>query len=107
MTFVERAFANRRALYVVLVLLVAAGVGAIFDLPPSIYPRVAFPRIAVVAERGEQPVRSMVIAVTRPLEQAVSAIPELARVRSKTLRGASELALDFRSGADMREALSL
>src|SRR6185369_419527 len=75
--------------------------------PRSIYPRVAFPRVVITVERGEAPVRGMMIEVTRPIEQAVSAIPGLVRVRSKTVRGASEFSLDFQASTDMREALSL
>ncbi|MEZ6003516.1 MAG: efflux RND transporter permease subunit [Planctomycetota bacterium] len=104
---VRFAFYHRRALFVLLALLIAAGVRAGFLSSRSIYPEVAFPRIAVIAESGEAPVRGMLIAVTRPIEQAVSAVPKLKRVRSKTLRGASEFSLDFESGTDMREALAL
>ncbi len=107
MRFVRHAFAHRRALFVLLVLLLAAGTQALFTSARSIYPRVAFPRIAVIVERGEQPVRGMMVAVTRPIEQAVSTIPDLVRVRSKTVRGASEFSLDFRASADMQAALSL
>ncbi|MDZ4774919.1 MAG: efflux RND transporter permease subunit [Planctomycetota bacterium] len=106
MKVVATAFAHRRALFVLLVLSLTAGVAAIFMVARSIYPRVSFPRIAVIAERGEQPVRGMMVAITKPLEQAVSVIPNLMRVRSKTVRGASELSLDFRADTDMRDALS-
>ena len=107
MRFVEIAFRHRRALFVFLGLLVAAGVHAALTSSRSIYPGVSFARIAVLAERGEQPVRGMLVSVTRPLEQAVAATPGLTRVRSKTLRGASELSLDFEHSADMPTALSL
>lgn len=107
MKFVEIAFRHRRALFVLLGLLVAAGVHAALTSSRSIYPDVSFARIAVIAERGEQPVRGMLVSVTRPLEQAVAATPGLTRVRSKTLRGASELSLDFEHSADMPAALSL
>jgi CzcA family heavy metal efflux pump len=101
------AFPHRRALFVLLALLVAAGLHAATSSARSIYPRVTFPRIAVIAERGEQPVRGMLVSVTQPLEQAVAATPGLQRVRSKTVRGASELQLDFETDADMAAALSL
>jgi len=96
---------HRRALYVLLGLALVAGVHSAMTSPRSIYPHVAFPRIAVIAERGEAPVRGMLIEVTRPLEQAVLA-PGLIRMRSKTVRGASELSLDFSPSTDMLEALS-
>ena len=107
MRFVGHAHRHRRALFVLLALLLVAGAQAAVTSARSIYPRVAFPRIAVIVERGEQPVRGMMVAVTRPVEQAVSAVPGLQRVRSKTLRGASEFSLDFSPATEMRDALSL
>ena len=47
----------------------------------------------------------MVVAVTRPLEEALSGVIDLRRIRSRTVRGATELNLDFRPGADMQFAL--
>ena len=88
-----------------LALVLALGVQSTLRSARSVYPRVSFPRIAVIAERGEQPVRGMLVEVTRPLEQAVT-VPGLVRLRSKTVRGASELSLDFAEGADMQQALS-
>jgi len=44
--------------------------------------------------------------VTRPLEQAVSGIVDLRRIRARTVRGGSELSLDFSPRADMQFALS-
>src|SRR5262249_30252152 len=75
MTVVGLAHRNRRALFVLLGLLLAAGASALFTSARSIYPRLAFPRIAMIAERGEAPVKGMMMAVTRPLEQAVSTVP--------------------------------
>lgn len=79
---------------------------SIYILPSGIYPDVAFPRIVIIAERGEDSVENMLIGVTRPLEEAVNAVPGLMRVRSKTIRGGSEMSLDFAPKTDMVEALS-
>jgi len=102
------AFALRhsKAIVVVIVGLCAWGIGSIFTLPSGIYPDVAFPRIVVIAERGEDSVENMMIGVTRPMEEAVNAVPGLVRVRSKTIRGGCEMSLDFSPKTDMREALS-
>jgi CzcA family heavy metal efflux pump len=104
---VEHARAHGRALFVLLGLLLAAGIHATATSARSVYPQISFARIAVIAQRGEAPVRGMLAAVTRPMEQAISTVPDLVRVRSKTVRGASELNLDFRPGTDMHEALAL
>ncbi len=97
---------HSRTLLLVLAGLCAWGVAAIFTLPSGIYPNVAFPRIAVVAERGEDSPENIMVAVTRPFEQEVNAVQGLTRVRSKTIRGATEIQLDFAPSTDMREALS-
>jgi CzcA family heavy metal efflux pump len=47
----------------------------------------------------------MVVAVTRPLEEAVSGVIDLRQLRSRTVRGGAELSLNFRPGTDMPFAL--
>ncbi|MCX7011064.1 MAG: efflux RND transporter permease subunit, partial [Candidatus Sumerlaeota bacterium] len=101
------ALHHSRAVYLVILGMCVWGLAALFYLPSGIYPKVAFPRIVVIAERGEESVENMLVAVTRPIEEAVSAVEGLQRVRSKTIRGATELSLDFAPATDMREALSL
>jgi CzcA family heavy metal efflux pump len=101
------AFAQRHraALYLGVALLTAAGLYAMVTLPAGIYPEATFPRIAVIARGGTFEPNDMVVAVTRPLEEAVSGVIDLRRIRSRTVRGATELNLDFRPGADMPFAL--
>jgi len=83
----------------------AAGLYALATLPAGIYPEATFPRIAVVAAGGTFEPRDMVVAVTRPLEEAVSGVIDLRQIRTRTVRGATELSLNFRPGADMPFAL--
>ena len=49
----------------------------------------------------------MQLAVTRPLEEAARAVLGVRRVRSKTIRGATEISVLFNPDADMRYALQL
>src|SRR5437879_4439438 len=49
----------------------------------------------------------MEVKVTRPLEDAVSTVLGVAQVRSKTIRGGSEISIDFTPGTDMRRAETL
>lgn len=100
------ALEHRKAILLLTLGLCVWGIAAIFILPSGIYPDVAFPRIVVIAERGEDSVENMLVGVTRPIEETVNAVPGLQRVRSKTVRGGSELSLDFSPRTDMREALS-
>src|SRR4051812_6274969 len=85
-------------------LLTAGGVWSAFRMPSSVYPEVTFPRIAVVAKVPDRDVPTMDVKVTRPLEEAVSTAVGVAQVRSKTIRGGSEIYVDFDPGTDMRRA---
>src|SRR5207244_4557176 len=76
-------------------------------MPSGVYPEVTFPRIAVVARVPDWDVAKMEVKVTRPLEEAVSTVLGVAQVRSKTIRGGSEISIDFTPGTDMRRAETL
>jgi multidrug efflux pump subunit AcrB len=88
-------------------LLTAGGVYSLTRMPSSVYPEVTFPRVAVVARMPGLDVRTMEVKVTQPLEQAVSTVIGVASVRSKTIRGGSELSLEFNPGTDMARAETL
>ncbi len=88
-------------------LLTGGGVYSALRMPSSVYPEVTFPRIAVVAKVPGRDVTNMEVKVTRPLEEAVSTVIGATRVRSKTIRGGSELSIDFAPGTDMRRAEQL
>src|SRR5262249_51173682 len=86
------------------VLLTAGGIYSATRMPSGIYPEVTFPRIAIVAHLPGMDVATMEVKVTRPIEQAVSTVPGAVRVRSKTIRGGSELSVDFDPATNMRWA---
>src|SRR5256885_14667508 len=88
-------------------LLTAAGVYSATRMPSGVYPEVTFPRIAVVAKVPDRDVVNMEANVTRKLEEAVSGVLGVAQVRSKTIRGGSELSIDFNPGTDMVRAEQL
>jgi multidrug efflux pump subunit AcrB len=88
-------------------LLTGGGVYSALRMPSSVYPEVTFPRIAVVAKVPGRDVTNMEVKVTRPLEEAVSTVIGATRVRSKTIRGGSELSIDFAPGTDIRRAEQL
>src|SRR5437588_2532354 len=88
-------------------LLTAGGVYSALRMPSGVYPEVTFPRIAVVARVPDWDVSKMEVKVTRPLEEAVSTVLGVAQVRSKTIRGGSEISIDFNPGTDMRRAETL
>src|SRR6187455_598180 len=95
------------AVLLLTVLLAAAGVVAYTALPSSIYPPLEFPRVVVIARSGSSPARSMTLTVARPLEQAIMEVPGVRRVRSRTFRGATEIAAQFAPGTDTVVALQM
>ena len=97
---------NRAAVYLIAALLSAGGIYALYTLPAAIYPEVAYPRIVVLGRGGTFEAQEMVVAATRPLEQALSGLLDLRKIRARTVRGSAELSLDFRPQADMQLALS-
>src|SRR6266849_5446562 len=84
--------------------LCAIGAWLLGSFPVAILPDITFPRIVVIADSGDRPSRMMEVAVTRPLEESVVMVPGVARVRSKTARGSSELSIDFNWGLSMMDA---
>src|SRR4029078_2601407 len=49
--------------------------------------------------------RQMLFSVTRPIEEAVSIVPGVVRVRSRTIRGSDEISTTFNDNTDMIYAL--
>ncbi|HLZ45121.1 MAG TPA: efflux RND transporter permease subunit [Gemmatimonadales bacterium] len=107
MTLFELLSRQRRFIYLVVGIISAAGIWAALRLASAIYPELQFSRITVVAEGSTLGARQIVFSVTRPLEEAVSIVPGVIRVRSHTIRGATEMAVTFAPGTDMDRALQL
>lgn len=107
MTLFELLSRQRRFVYLVVAILSAAGIWAALRLPSAIYPELQFSRITVVAEGSTLGARQIVFSVTRPLEEAVSIVPGVTRVRSHTIRGATQISVTFAPGTDMDRALQL
>jgi len=101
------ALKHARALGLLAAALLISGAIAARALPSAIYPPLQFPRIVVVAHSGTLPPLSMSLIVTRPLEQVVMAVPGIRRVRSKSIRGASEISAQFAPSTDMVTALQM
>jgi CzcA family heavy metal efflux pump len=98
---------NARVILLGVFLITLAGAYSITVLPSGIYPEVEFPRIVTVAQSGDLSPRLMMIAVTRPLEEAARQVLGVRRVRSRTIRGATELSVLFNPDANMPYALQL
>ena len=80
------------------ILLTVGGIYSVTRMPSGVYPEVTFPRIAVVAKKPGLDLVNMEIQVTWPLEEAVSTVIGVARVRCKTIRGGCDLSIDLAPG---------
>ena len=96
-----------RAVVVVMVLLSVGGLIAMTRVPMALFPETNFPRIIIVIEDGEVPAQQVLITVTRPVEEAMSGMPGIARVKSVTSRGAAEIDLFFDWRSDIQQTLQM
>ena len=105
MTLFDLLRHQRRVVYLLVALLSAAGVWAASVLPSAIYPELQFSRITVVATGTSLGARQQVFGVTRPIEEAISIVPGVTRVRSRSIRGGTEISVDFSPTTEMVNAL--
>ncbi len=105
MNVADWAARHRRSILFLMAVLAVGGAASALQLPVALFPHVNFPRIVVYINAGSQPGEQMVIAVTRPLEQAVRSVPGVREVRSTTSRGSAQLSVTFDWGSNMPLAL--
>jgi CzcA family heavy metal efflux pump len=105
MSLAGLASKRRRSLLALLTIFVVAGIVSVFTTPVSLFPEVVFPRIAVSVDAGDRPPDQMEAVITRPVEQAIRAIPGVKNLRTTTSRGAAELSINFAWGSNMDLAL--
>ncbi|MEP6757352.1 MAG: efflux RND transporter permease subunit, partial [Chthonomonadales bacterium] len=92
---------NIKALLFLTVALCIAGGWVATTFPVSILPDVTFPRVKIIVDSGDRPVRTMEAAIARPIEEAIATVPGLNKIRTKIQRGGMEMSADFNWGADM------
>lgn len=90
-----------RFIFAAFLLLAAGGAFALSRLPVSLFPTIQFPRLAVTLEAGDRPVDQMEAIVTRPVENALRAVPGVRNIRSQTSRGSAEISVTFDWGSDI------
>src|SRR5438045_2772042 len=96
-----------RAVLVIVALLCAVGMYAVWQLPVAVFPETDFPRIVIIVDNGEAPASQTLVSITRPIEEAMNGIPGIARIRSKTARGSSEINLYFDWNGSILQELQL
>ena len=105
MSFSTLMARHRRSLLALLALAILGGLLAGSSLPVGLFPTVPFPRIAVSIDAGDRPIDQTEATITRPMEQAIRAVPGVRNVRSTTSRGAADISVNFAWNSDMNLAL--
>ena len=96
---------QRRFVYLAIAVLSGAGIWAAFQLPSAIYPELTFSRITIVTQGSSLGARQVLFTITRPIEEAISIVPGVTRVTSRSIRGGSETNINFAPKTDMIFAL--
>ena len=81
----------KNPLTVFIALIIMGGIYVYSRLQTSLFPEITFPKIKIIADAGLQPVDKMMVTVTKPLENAIKQVPDLADIRSITSRGSCEI----------------
>ncbi|MFL6451950.1 MAG: efflux RND transporter permease subunit [Bryobacteraceae bacterium] len=107
MTDSQTHWTARHASAIVFIIVALAAFGGLlaFRIPISVFPSTNFPRIVVGIDNGVMPIDQMQVTVTRPVEEAINAVPGLDRVISITSRGSAEIDLFFNWNVDMFQTL--
>ncbi len=92
---------HSRFLIVAFLILTCAGGFALSQLPVSLFPTIQFPRLSVSLDAGDMPIEQMEAEITRPVEEALRAVPGVHSIRSQTSRGSAEISVNFGWGADI------
>lgn len=97
----------RGPIFFFLIVLSIAGIYAAQKVPIAVFPETNFPRVVIGIDNGVMPVDQMQVTITKPIEDAVNAVPGLKTVRSTTSRGSAEVSLFFDWGSNMYQTLQL
>ncbi|MEA2165900.1 MAG: hypothetical protein QOK37_4027 [Thermoanaerobaculia bacterium] len=98
---------QKRAVLLVIGLLSIGGLVALARIPRALFPQTDFPRIIIVAQNGVAPAQQTLVSVTKPIEEAMSGIPGISRIKSTTARGSAEIDLFFDWKTDIVQTLQL
>jgi len=87
--------------------LTALGLILATTIPSAVFPEIQFNRAIIIADAGDLPPEQMLVAVTRPLEEAAYGAIGVRLVRSTTTRGSSEIDVDFSASSDPVQSFQL
>lgn len=85
-------------------ILVTLGIVGFTYLPVDLLPRIEFPRLSITIDYPNVGPEEMETLITDPLENALSGIPNLERMTSRSEEGRSRVTLEFGRGTGIDEA---
>ncbi|MDQ2680093.1 MAG: efflux RND transporter permease subunit [Candidatus Eremiobacteraeota bacterium] len=101
MRFANFAMQHARGILFTLGVLVVLGLVSVRTLPMSIYPKVAFSRVVIVAQNGEMAPAQVQQNITRPIEQAVSTVIGSQVVQANSAQGSGQISITFDPNIDV------
>ncbi len=84
-----------RALYLIVGVLVIAGIVAALSLPEQVYPTLNYSRVMVIAENGDLAPSLVQASISRPLEQQLSSVLGVVNMTANSTQGAAAIAATF------------
>ncbi|CAN5308865.1 efflux RND transporter permease subunit [soil metagenome] len=104
---IRAALIQRVLVIAMAALLVVLGLRATGDVPLDVFPEFAPPMVEVQTEAPGMSTEEVESLVTVPIEVAVSGVPDLATLRSKSVLGLSSVQILFKRGSDVIRARQL
>ena len=100
------AFSVKRPVFTIMVALIVILLGLIslVRLPVDLMPDITYPRLSITTTYGNASPEEIERLITRPLEQAISAVPGVEEVTSVSTEGRSSLGVAFVWGTDLDAA---
>ena len=100
------SFSINRPVFTVMVCLIVILVGAISlaRLPIDLIPEIEYPRLTVVTGYENASPEEVEQLITRPVEEALAAVPGVEEIVSNSSEGSSNVTLAFRWGTNLDEA---
>ncbi len=98
-----------RPAFTILVVLVAAGFGAVnlLQLRRDVFPDISAPVFNVIVQNAAMGAEELESAVAIPIESALAGLPDVRRLRSSSQSGVSQVTVEFEADADYYRARQL
>ena len=87
----------------ILIFILLGGFYSYKKMKTGLFPNITFPKIKIIADNGQQPIKKMIVTVTVPLENAIKKVQNLKMIRSITSRGSCEISafLEWNTNIDL------